>query len=175
MPLQSEQSTLVATVLPATPLQILTSHLGFKENEVGVAFEEQSVTSSHADKGCRHSKARGASQSSAQMHSSFRSIFSRVSSGHTAMSQNGKQKRDLGFIFKESDRLTADLAYVNLQSLQDSFSSEVTSVTVTSCQAHMHSKVCCHGRVLSPLYLRHGVGADSGPLTVRDTQHLARE
>lgn len=44
MPLHSEQSTLVATVLPATPLQILTSHLGFKENEVGVVFEEQSVT-----------------------------------------------------------------------------------------------------------------------------------
>lgn len=29
--------------------------------------------------------------------------------------------------------------------------------------------------MLSPLYVRHGVGADSGPLTNRDMQHLARE
>lgn len=97
---------------PPPPFIILASHFCFMDNEVGVAFEEHSVTSSHADKGCRHSKACGASQSSIQMYSPFCSIFSRVSSGHTAVSQKGKQKRDLGFIFNESDRLTAGLAYV---------------------------------------------------------------
>lgn len=53
---QLQQPLFFATA-PLNPVKILASHFCFKENEVGVASEEHSVTSNHADKGCRHSKA----------------------------------------------------------------------------------------------------------------------